>query len=123
MGKTYKGTRGPLGSNFGSDANQATSGNSNYNALQITLRHSSKRLSVLAGYTYSKSEDQSSNIGEEVNPLDPSLSKALSAFDVKHNFVVSYSYTIPFEILSRNSNRWTEGWEISGISHFTRACP
>ena len=98
MGKTYKGTRGPLGSNFGSDANQATIGNSNYNALQITLRHSGKRLSVLAGYTYSKSEDQSSNIGEEVNPLDPSLSKALSAFDVKHNFVVSYSYKIPFEI-------------------------
>ena len=123
MGKTYKGTRGPLGSNFGSDANQATIGNSNYNALQITLRHSSKRLNVLAGYTYSKSEDQSSNIGEEVNPLDPSLSKALSAFDVKHNFVVSYSYKIPFEILSRTANRWTEGWEISGITHFTSGLP
>lgn len=122
-GKTYKGTRGPLGSNFGSDANQATIGNSNYNALQITLRHNSKRLSVLAGYTYSKSEDQSSNIGEEVNPLDPSLSKALSAFDVKHNFVVSYSYKIPFEIVCRTSNRWTEGWEISGITHFTSGLP
>ncbi|MGA9803513.1 MAG: carboxypeptidase regulatory-like domain-containing protein, partial [Terriglobales bacterium] len=72
-GRVYNGTRGPLGSKFGSDANQATIGNSNYNALQITLRHSSKRLSVLAGYTYSKSEDQSSNVGEEVNPLDPAL--------------------------------------------------
>ena len=123
MGKIYDGTRGPLGSNFGSDANQATIGNSNYNALQITLRHNSKRLSVLAGYTYSKSEDQSSNIGEEVNPLDPSLSKALSAFDVKHNLVVSYSYKIPFEILSRTSNRWTEGWEISGITHFASGLP
>ena len=122
-GKVYNGTRGPLGSNFGSDANQATIGNSNYNALQITLRHSSKRLSVLAGYTYSESQDQSSNIGEEVNPLDPSLSKALSAFDVKHNFVVSYSYKIPFELLFRTSNRWTEGWEISGITHFTSGLP
>ena len=106
-GQVYNGTRGPLGSNFGSNANQATIGNSNYNALQITLRHSSKRLNVLAGYTYSKSEDQSSNIGEEVNPLDPALSKALSAFDVKHNFVVSYSYKIPFESLFHTSNRWT----------------
>ncbi len=122
-GKVYNGTRGPLGSNFGSDANQASIGNSNYNALQITLRHSSKRLSVLAGYTYSKSEDQSSNVGEEVNPLDPALSKALSAFDVKHNFVVSYSYKIPFEVLCRTSNRWTEGWEISGITHFTSGLP
>ncbi len=122
-GRVYNGTRGPLGSKFGSDANQATIGNSNYNALQITLRHSSKRLSVLAGYTYSKSEDQSSNVGEEVNPLDPALSKALSAFDVKHNFVVSYSYKIPFEVLCRTSNRWTEGWEISGITHFTSGLP
>jgi hypothetical protein len=122
-GKVFQGTRGPLGSKFGSDANQATIGNSNYNALQITLRHSSKRLSVLAGYTYSKSEDQSSNIGEEINPLDPALSKALSAFDVKHNFVVSYSYKIPFETLFHASNRWTEGWEISGITHFTSGLP
>src|SRR5271163_1594602 len=122
-GQVYKGTRGPLGSNFGSNANQATIGNSNYNALQVTLRHSSRRLSVLAGYTYSKSEDQSSNIGEEVNPLDPALSKALSAFDVKHNFVVSYSYKIPFETLFHASNRWTEGWEISGITHFTSGLP
>jgi len=122
-GKIYNGTRGPLGSNFGSDANQATIGNSNYNALEVTLRHSSKRLNVLAGYTYGKSEDQSSNVGEEVNPIDPALSKALSAFDVKHNFVVSYSYQIPFEHLLRATNRWTEGWELSGITHFSTGLP
>src|SRR6202050_2318240 len=100
-GQVYNGTRGPLGSNFGSNANQATIGNSNYNAFQITLRHNSKRLNVLAGYTLRKSLDQASNLGEEVNPLDPSLSRALSAFDVKHNFVVSYSYQIPIEKMFR----------------------
>lgn len=122
-GKVYNGTRGPLGSNFGSDANQATIGNSNYNALEVTLRHSSKRLNVLAGYTYGKSEDQSSNLGEEVNPIDPALSKALSAFDVKHNFVVSYSYQLPFERLFGAASRWTEGWELSGITHFSTGLP
>jgi Carboxypeptidase regulatory-like domain len=122
-GTVYNGTRGPLGSNFGSNANQATIGNSDYNALQITLRHTSKRLNVLAGYTFSKSQDQSSNIGEEVNPLDPSLSKALSAFDVKHNFVVSYSYQLPVEKLFRATNRWTEGWELSGITRFSTGLP
>jgi Carboxypeptidase regulatory-like domain/TonB dependent receptor len=122
-GKVYQGTRGPLGSNFGSNANQTTIGNSNYNGLQITLRHESKGLTVLAGYTYSKSEDQSSNVGEAVNPFDPALSKALSAFDVKHNFVVSYSYKIPFEQLFHASNRLTEGWEISGITHFSSGLP
>jgi Carboxypeptidase regulatory-like domain len=122
-GQVYNGTRGPLGSNFGSNANQETIGNSNYNALQLILRHSSNGLNVLAGYTYGKSEDQSSNVGEEVNPLDPTRSKALSSFDVKHNFVVSYRYQIPFERLFRGSDRWTEGWELSGITHFSSGLP
>lgn len=122
-GTVYQGTRGPLGSNFGSNANQATIGNSSYNGLQVTLRHDSKSLNVLAGYTYSKSEDQSSNVGEAVNPFDPALSKALSAFDVKQNFVVSYTYTVPFARLFRASNRLTEGWELSGITHFSSGLP
>jgi len=122
-GVVYNGTRGPLGSNFGSNANQATIGNSNYNALQITLRHNSKRLNILAGYTYAKSEDQASNVGDEVNPIDPALSKALSSFDIKHNFVVSYSYEIPFERLFRGPHRLTEGWQLSGITHFSTGFP
>jgi hypothetical protein len=121
--KTFQGTRGPLGSNFGSNANQTTIGNSNYNSLQVTLRHNSRRLNVLAGYTYSKSQDQSSNVGEAVNPFNPALSKGLSSFDVRHNFVVSYSYQLPFESLFHASNRWTNGWELSGITHFSTGLP
>ena len=86
------GTRAPLGSKFGSDTNQATIGNANYNALELSLRRTGKRLQLFASYTFSKSIDQSSNVGEEVNPINPALSRALSAFDVKHNFVVSYAY-------------------------------
>ena len=122
-GAVYYGTRGPLGSNFGSNANQATIGNSNYNALQLTLRHTGPRFELLAGYTYSKSQDQASNLGEEVNPFDPALSKALSAFDVRQNLVVSYSYQIPFEHLVRATNRWTQGWQISGITHISSGLP
>jgi Carboxypeptidase regulatory-like domain/TonB dependent receptor len=122
-GQIYSGTRGPLGSKFGSNASQTTIGNSDYNALQITLRHSSRRLNVLAGYTLSKSLDQSSNLGEEVNPIDPSLSKALSSFDVTHNFVVSYNYQLPVDQLFRSSNRWTQGWELSGIIHWSTGLP
>ncbi len=122
-GHIYNGTRGPLGSSFGSNAKQITIGNSNYNALQITLRHSSGRLNVLAGYTFSKSEDQSSNLGEEVNPVDPALSKALSSFDVKQNLVASYSYQLPVDQLFHASNQWTQGWEFSGIIHFSTGLP
>jgi hypothetical protein len=121
--QTINGTRAPLGANFGSDTNQATVGNSNYNALEVTLRHTSGHLEILAGYTYSKSLDQASNLGEEINPLNPALSKALSAFDVKHNFVVSYNYQLPFDRLLGIPNRWTQGWAISGITRFSTGFP
>jgi hypothetical protein len=78
---------------------------------------------LLAAYTFSKSLDQSSNLGEEVNPLNPSLSRALSAFDITHNFVVSYSYQLPLERLLHAKNRWTEGWEFSGITRFSSGLP
>ena len=122
-GHVIRGTRGPLGSDFGSDTEQTTIGKSNYNALQLSLRHSSGRLELSAGYTYGKSLDESSNLGEQVNPINPALSYALSSFDIRHNFVVSYNYKIPFESLFHAANRWTQGWEVSGITHFSTGLP
>ena len=122
-GQVINGTRGPLGPNFGSDALETTIGNSNYNSLQVTLRHTSGPLQLLAAYTYSKSIDQSSNLGEEVNPLNPSLSRALSAFDITQNFVVSYNYQLPFARLFHAANRLTQGWELSGITRFSTGFP
>jgi hypothetical protein len=80
-------------------------------------------LEISAGYTYGKSLDASSNLGEEVNPINPRLSYALSSFDIRHNFVVSYNYKVPFETLFHATNRWTQGWEISGITHFSSGLP
>jgi hypothetical protein len=122
-GQTINGTRGPLGPNFGSNALETTIGNSNYNSLQVTLRHTSGPLQLLAAYTYSKSLDQASNLGDEVNPLNPSLSRALSAFDITQNFVVSYSYQLPFEHLFHAANRLTQGWEFSGITRISTGFP
>ncbi|MGO8789407.1 MAG: carboxypeptidase regulatory-like domain-containing protein [Terriglobia bacterium] len=122
-GQIINGTRGPLGPSFGSDTDQATLGKSDYNALEVTVRHTSGRLEFLAGSTFSKSQDESSSLGEEVNPFDPALSKALSAFDVTHNFVASYSYRIPFEHLFGAANKWTQDWQLSGITHFSSGLP
>jgi carboxypeptidase family protein len=122
-GQMINGTRGPMGFNFGSDTNQATVGNSNYNSLELSLRHTSGRLELSAGYTYGKALDESSNLGEEVNPINPALSYALSSFDIRQNFVVSYNYKLPFENLFHATNRWTQGWELSGISHFSSGLP
>jgi hypothetical protein len=122
-GQTIHGTRGPLGAHFGSVTNQATVGNSNYNALEVSLRHNSGHLEILGAYTYGKSLDQASNLGEEINPLNPALSKALSAFDVKQNFVLSYNYQLPLAHLFGVSNRWIQGWAISGITRFSTGFP
>jgi hypothetical protein len=122
-GEIVRGTRAPLGPNFGSNTNQSTIGNSNYNALEISLRHTGGPLQLFASYTYSKSIDQSSNLGEEVNPVNSALSRALSAFDIKHNFVASYAYTLPLDRLFRIANRWTNGWTISGITRYSTGFP
>jgi hypothetical protein len=122
-GQIVNGTRGPLGPNFGSDTDQSTIGNSNYNALELSVRHTSGRLQLFASYTYSKSIDQSSNVGEEVNPINPAISRALSAFDVKHNFVASYAYELPLPHLFGVANRWTNGWTVSGITHYSSGFP
>jgi hypothetical protein len=121
-GGQVNGTRGPLGPNFGSNALQSDIGHANYNALELSARHTTGRLEFSAAYTYSKSMDQSSNIGEEVNPFNPALSYAISAFDVKHNFVVSYEYQLPFDQFF-HPNRLTKGWSLSGITRFASGFP
>ena len=121
-GGQVNGTRGPLGADFGSNALQSTIGHASYHALELSARHTSDRLSFAAAYTYGKSLDQSSNVAEEVNPFDPALSYALSAFDVKHNFVVSYEYQLPFDQWL-HADRLTRGWSISGITHIASGFP
>jgi hypothetical protein len=122
-GQIVNGTRTQLGPNFGSNALQSTIGHANYNALELSARHTSGRLEFFGAYTYGKSLDQSSNVGEEVNPINPALSYALCSFDVKHNFVASYDYQLPFDELSKRSNRWTKGWSLSGITRFSTGFP
>jgi hypothetical protein len=116
------GTRGPLGPSFGSDALQSNIGFANYNALELSARHQSGRLAFLGAYTWSKSLDESSNNGEEVNPFRPALSYAISSFDVKQNFVLSYEYQLPLERCFRG-NRLSRGWSLSGITRFASGFP
>ena len=122
-GKVVNGTRPVLGQNFGSVDWLTTMGNSNYNALQLGIRHTSRRLELQAGYTYGKSLDNSSSISEQLNPYNYRATYAPSAFDLKHNFVLSYRYEVPFEQLLGARNRLTEGWVVSGISRFSTGFP
>src|SRR5215510_12315869 len=121
-GEVINGTRGPLGPNYGTVTAQKAIANSNYNAFEANLRYVGKRSDFLLGYTYSKSIDEGSNLGEQINLFNIRRSRSVSSFDMKHNFVASYSYTLPFDLLF-HSNRLTEGWTISGTTRFSTGFP
>ena len=115
-----------FGAALGGDGWFSTIGNSDYNSLQVSLRHSVGGLEFLAGYTFSKTMDNASGDGlgqgDNLNPENTRITRALSAFDVAHNFVISYNYRLPFEKLWR-PNRLTSGWQISGITRFATGFP
>lgn len=119
-------TRAPYSDAFGSNGYMATMANSNYNALEVSVHRNIGRLQFLAGYTWSKSLDNASGDGlgqgDNINPIDPKISKALSAWDSTNNFVISYSYEVPFEKLW-HANRLTRGWTVSGITQFATGFP
>jgi hypothetical protein len=119
-GQTVNGTRETLGIDFTSNSYFSTIGNSDYNSFQLTVKHVTGRSDFLAGYTYSKSKDTASGYGEQVNVLNPRL-KSLSAFDMTHNFVISYGYLLPLEKVA--SNRLTKGWRVSGVTRFSTGLP
>jgi len=110
-GTVVQGTRTTLSPQFASVTYQKTIGNSNFNSLEATLRHSRGPIDLLAAYTYGKSLDQSSSLSEAVNPLNPNLDKAPSAFDLRHNFVASGNWKLPL------------GFSLSGILRFSTGMP
>jgi Carboxypeptidase regulatory-like domain len=122
-GHVYHGTRDGIGPNYQENTWQRTVENSNYNALEANLRYVGKRSDFLLGYTYSKSIDQSSNLGEQLNPLNPAATRAISAWDMRHNFVASYKVSLPFDLLFKHSDRWTDGWSIAGTTRFSTGLP
>jgi len=120
-GGTINSTRGPFGGNFSSDGYFMTIGKSSYNSAQLSLRQRISRLEFLAGYTYSKSLDNGSGYGEQINFVNPN-ERSLSAFDIRHNFVVSYDYQLPFDHFGGPS-RLVKGWRLSGITRFSTGLP
>lgn len=113
----------PLWPFFGGDSLQSTISNSSYNAMEINVRHTGAHQSFLVGYTWGKSMDDSSSIGEEVLANDLHYTHAVSAFDMTQNFVASYRIDLPFNTLFHRSNRLTNGWSVTGITRFATGFP
>jgi hypothetical protein len=122
-GQVFNGTRGPFGGALGNDDFEGTVGNASYNSLQASLRHTGKDLTLQLAYTYSKSIDQASALGDTADPFNFKQTRALSAWDLTHNFVASYDYRIPFDRLTPKWHYLTQGWEIAGITRASSGFP
>jgi hypothetical protein len=122
-GQVYQGTRAPFSGAFGSVNLQKTIANAHDNAFEANLRHTTHNLYVQLAYTWSKSIDQSSSLAEAVYPDNAGLSRAISAFDMTHNFSATYRYELPLGRLATGKPKLVQGWQISGLTRFGPGLP
>jgi hypothetical protein len=124
-GSQVLGTRTKLGPAFSQNNSFTVNlANSNYNAAQITVERKAADVTFLAAYTFSKAIDDSSGFGQWVNFSNYRLSRSLSAFDLTHNFVVSFNWSLPFDrAFGSLPKRLTQGWNLTGITRFSTGLP
>jgi trimeric autotransporter adhesin len=132
----------PAGSNNTPNALEYTyetaGAESNYNALQVSLRRQFHRgLSIWGRYTYSKALDDASSIGGLAgtssavaqNYLDPAADYGLSSFDRRHQFLLNYNYELPFGDRKRFLNHGGPlehvfgNWQVSGVTTIETGTP
>jgi hypothetical protein len=119
---------------FGNITLTTPMGNSNYNALETRLeRRFANGLSLLLSYTYSKSIDDG---GEQLigdlqlrSAENVRLERALATNDMRHYFVGSYLYDLPFgrgqrfNIANPIANAVLGNWQINGIATLHTGLP
>ena len=122
-GQTINGTRRPLGPAFGNVSYQTTIGNSNFNALEASLHHASGRLQLLLSYTYSKAIDQASNLGDQIDPFDPNLSRGTIVLRHTAEFRCQLGLQASAGASVSHPKPRAEGWSLSGIARFSTGLP
>ncbi len=106
------------GNYFGNDDYESTIGNSNYNALQVTVRSQTKYLTYSLGYTWSKSIDQASSISDVVDPYDFNATRGLSAFNISSEFRRDLRF--PAAAGPPDAPRSLSGGGLGGFRYHTR---
>ena len=115
---------------------QASIATSNYNALQLSVRHQfSHGNEYDVNYTLSKSMDYGSSPERSgsnyiINTFNPRQMYAVSDFDARHNITANYGLSLPFgrgQILFANSNKLVDniigGWKLNGTVHYSTGFP
>jgi hypothetical protein len=124
-GQQVFGTRTALGPAFGANNSFTTNiANSNYASFQTSVERKANDMTFLAAYTYAKAIDNASGFGDWVNFTNYRLSRSLSSFDIRSNFVASYTWAIPLQRYLRSApKRLTQGWQLNGIVRLATGFP
>ena len=115
---------------------QSTVANSNYHALQLSVRHVVKYgLEYDINYTYAKAMDQGSAPERGFsnllhNTFDQHGDYSVADFDVRHNVTGNYNLGLPFgkgqPFLNTGNglvDRIIGGWQLNGVAHYSSAFP
>ncbi len=91
--------------------------NSNYNALQVSLRKTSGRLTLEGAYTYSHSLDDSSDNEDAnfVDSYDVHKNYSSSNYDQRQILTVAWIYELPSVRSGRLLHAVFGGWQYAGI--------
>ena len=123
-GQVYQGTRVGLGPNYGDDRPPRRP-----SAIRITTLWRSifasclgKQATLLAGYTYSKSIDDASNLGEQINPFNDRAHSRDFFLGYDAQLRRDLQLHVPFDRYFKR-NRLTEGWTVSGTTRFSTGFP
>ena len=109
---------------FSSIFAQDTIASSSYNSLQVSLeKRMAHGLQFSAAYTYSKSIDEASSVEGILNPLPGARNYALSLFDARHRFVISYQWDLPIRKYSGFAGKLLDDWSLSGITTYQTGFP
>jgi outer membrane receptor protein involved in Fe transport len=109
---------------FSSIFAQDTIAGSSYNSLQASLeKRFSHGLQFSAAYTFSKSLDEASSFEGILNPLPGAHNRALSLFDARQRFVISYFWDIPTKKYNGFAGKLLDGWALSGITTYQTGFP
>jgi hypothetical protein len=103
---------------IGSITRKEDTASSNYNALEIAVRHSIGGLQLNVAYTYSHSIDDSSDAGDvgAFNTYNLNSFRASSNFDQRHVFNIGYVYDVPLFKGNGLTHKLLGGWQWSGIT-------
>jgi hypothetical protein len=101
-----------------------TIASSSYNSLQVSLdKRFAHGLQFSAAYTYSKSIDEASSFEGILNPLPGAHNRALSLFDARDRFVISYYWDVPVRKYSGFAGKVLDNWSASGITTYQTGFP